>query len=418
MPDGSFRDHVKSWSRFLLGYLLRSASNRRRALVRLPSSIPVMLKRLASPAKCRIDSRSVRSVALIELTRLGDVISSVPAIRAIARHCRDAQVNLVVRDTYSSFLAAALDKVFVHGVKQVSGAEALVCAIDAVRRLEPDLACSLGPGKANAIVTLTSGAPMIAGFLEGNRSATPFMRSNPVETIGIAPERHETYANEPLAARARKVCAVLGIDVAAEPPRVEVPAKVREELERNLQRSGRIPSGEYIVLHPGAAAATRMWPVASFMTLIHRILRDTTMSVVVMGESGEDRSLDQYRALSAEGMRVMTFSSDNLCESATVMAGARLFVGNDSGPLHLACALGVKAIGIFGPADPRQTAPMPIEGDRLVCLYYAMECSPCREGRCTMPSVECLAAIAPDEVFTAVRKICTGESTMGYAVHA
>jgi ADP-heptose:LPS heptosyltransferase len=97
--------------------------------------------------------------------------------------------------------------------------------------------------------------------------------------------------------------------------------------------------------------------------------------------------------------RIRFFPSEDLVTSAVVIAGARTFVGTDSGPLHLAALLGRKVVGLFGPSPPRLTAPG-VEGG--VFLYSSVACSPCSQRSCVAPDDWCMDRIQINGVFEAV----------------
>lgn len=93
---------------------------------------------------------------------------------------------------------------------------------------------------------------------------------------------------------------------------------------------------------------------------------------------------------------------------------ADLFIGNDSGPLHLAALLGVPVVGLFGPATPEHTAPYAARG---VFVYRKVPCSPCSQTLCTMPANSCMNRITVEEVYDAASGLLAQTRTDTVASH-
>jgi ADP-heptose:LPS heptosyltransferase len=98
-----------------------------------------------------------------------------------------------------------------------------------------------------------------------------------------------------------------------------------------------------------------------------------------------------------------------LDELAKIIAGAKLFIGSDSGPLHLAAAVGTPSVGLFGPASPEITGPLVTMNSYL---YKKVECSPCNQKDCVRKWNPCISLISVDEVFEAVNRfLLSGDKT-------
>jgi ADP-heptose:LPS heptosyltransferase len=120
-------------------------------------------------------------------------------------------------------------------------------------------------------------------------------------------------------------------------------------------------------------------------------------------EKGEEHQLEISRQRFAGNEKVHFVASDDLLDTSAILKEASLVLGNDSGPLHLASALGTRVLGLFGPSSPELTAPRNAEG---VFLYKKVECSPCDQSRCARPDNSCMNLISADEVFqTAVEQL-------------
>jgi len=126
----------------------------------------------------------------------------------------------------------------------------------------------------------------------------------------------------------------------------------RDEAQAELDRAGVDPTGGYHVIHPGAAAPAKCWPLERFAALADRLGR----AVFTVGPVEVDRWPGEVMRGLAGRFPVLTCL--RLEVLAGLLAGAEGFVGNDSGPAHLAAAVGAPTVALFGPTRPEQFAPL------------------------------------------------------------
>ena len=157
-----------------------------------------------------------------------------------------------------------------------------------------------------------------------------------------------------------------------------------------------------IILHPGSGSKRKVWPLERFLSLA-KILQDRLGSriLIILGPA-EGSEIERI----FEGMDPHTFiqvKGLSLLQLASVMEGCRLFIGNDSGISHMASALGIPTIAIFGPTDPRVWSP---RGEKVWVVCRKTPCSPCTRERffqCTDP--ECMRGIEIEDVLEGVEKL-------------
>jgi ADP-heptose:LPS heptosyltransferase len=339
----------------------------------------------------------------VELTRLGDVVAAVNAVRRVRQAIPDGSLHIMVDDRYAALLRDLDLDATVHGVSESATLRGLVRAIGLARRLKADTALSMSPAKRNASVVLASGAPTKVGYLSYTESHTPFLSDTPVEIFGVEPRRRIIYRKENIELRPMHVFQALGLEPS--PHEGSLP----------LRHSKGVPSSSaYIVIHPFAAWRFREWSLGNFASLAQSIVLETGMDIVFICSEDEKRALEVLKTTFRSEPRIRFFASGNLTESASLMKGAIAFIGNDSGPLHLAASLGVPVIGLFGPADPLLTGP---RNSRAICLYHQVECSPCPQTRCVRPDDPCIDLIQPSEVLSALRKVISPASVKEVAPH-
>lgn len=170
-----------------------------------------------------------------------------------------------------------------------------------------------------------------------------------------------------------------------------------------------IPSAPlHIVVHPGAGWLYKCWPKEKFSRLIGMILDDHgkhKVFVTVVGGNEDSRMLDYIADCTGDRVRVLKGSS--LLEVASVIRHAHLFVGNDSGLLHMAEAFDIPFVALFGPSRPETVGPL----SSGIFIRKPVECSPCRQIECHKSSLKektCMDLIKVEEVHHAVNKTIAG----------
>jgi ADP-heptose:LPS heptosyltransferase len=160
-----------------------------------------------------------------------------------------------------------------------------------------------------------------------------------------------------------------------------------------------------IILHPGSGSKRKVWPLERFLSL-SKILRDRLDSriLIILGPA-EGSEVERV----FEGMDPQTFiqvKGLSLLQLASVMEGCRFFIGNDSGISHMASALGIPTMALFGPTDPMVWSP---RGEKVWVVRKEIPCSPCnRERYLQCSDSECMKGIGIEEVLKELEKIGGG----------
>jgi ADP-heptose:LPS heptosyltransferase len=261
-------------------------------------------------------------VAIIRLRSLGDCVLSTPAIHLLKQHRPDLKIAVAAEDRFAPLFRNSPD------IDQV-----MPPSIRALRAFHPQLTLNLHGGPRSARLTLLSGASIRAGF---DIFRPDWVYNTPIptaqETLGVARRVHT-------AEHAASAMFYLGVPIA------EVP---RARIYAPEGRSACAPAGSYAVVHAVAATPEKTWPAASFLEVAPWLRESLGLEPVFIGGPGEDLSaFSEFR----------TVAGAPLEEVARLMRDASLFVGNDSGPAHIAAAFGVPEVVIFGPSDSEVWAP-------------------------------------------------------------
>ena len=260
-------------------------------------------------------------VAIIRLRSLGDCVLTTPAL-AILKRCRpDLQVAVIVENRFAEVFEGNPD------VQSI-----LPPTVKAVGRWRPDLCINLHGGTRSMLLTAGSAARMRAGFAHFRGAGIYNLRiPTAQEILGVSRKVHTA---EHLAS------AMFYLGAAVQPiPRATLFATRRES---------ELP---YAVIHPVASNPEKTWASQKFLQ-VARHLRNHLLEPVFIAGPGEDlTAFREFRCIAGAP----------LSETKSLLATASLFVGNDSGPAHMAAAFGVPVAVLYGSSDPIVWAPWKVE---------------------------------------------------------
>jgi lipopolysaccharide heptosyltransferase I len=188
---------------------------------------------------------------------------------------------------------------------------------------------------------------------------------------------------------------VRSLGVALGPHRFHLSVPSEDEQYVSEQLSSRRIS-DFVVLNPGGGWDTKNWPPERYALLYDQLHRETGLTGVLTWGPGEEPLVDSVVRATAGPKPVKIPSS--LCQLIALLRRARLFVGGDTGPLHLAAACGTPIVGIFGPTDPLRNGPFSPED---IVVSHAVPCGPCYKRICPIRTKECLGLVQVREVVEA-----------------
>jgi ADP-heptose:LPS heptosyltransferase len=221
------------------------------------------------------------------------------------------------------------------------------------------------------------------------------------DAVRVRVFRRPFRAGKQLVRRYLDALAPLGLEAPTRQAVLHVAERDAEKGRDLMERHG-VGGGPIAVVVPGSAWATKRWPAVGYARLAALMASELGLRVVLVGSSDERELCDEV-ALKAGDGAVNVAGEATLGVTAAVIAGAAVFVGNDSGPTHMAMALGVPSVAIFGPTDPGQ---FDFRGHELV--YRDLACSACSfygSERCHLGHRDCMLSIAPEEVLESVSRL-------------
>jgi heptosyltransferase-1 len=177
---------------------------------------------------------------------------------------------------------------------------------------------------------------------------------------------------------------------------------IRSEAFETVRKQQSAENRRWIILQPGARRLNKRWPVEFFAELVRRLAdAHPDLRFAILG-SQEERPLGEV-IVRADSQRCLDLTGKiSLPEMVEWIRSSVLMVTNDTGPMHVAAALGTPVVALFGPTEPRRTGPY---GQVENALQLNLPCVPCMKPRCHyFKPFECLRALAPGAVFEAVQK--------------
>jgi heptosyltransferase-2 len=162
------------------------------------------------------------------------------------------------------------------------------------------------------------------------------------------------------------------------------------------------PNAPLIAIAPAAAyGPAKEWPAEEFALLVDQVREKIDAECVLVGAPSERAKCEAVAALSSNGCLVAA-GETSVGELIALLSLSTAFIGNDSGAMHLASALGIPTVGIFGSTNPIRTGP---EGTSSRVIWHRLECSPCLARTCRYGHYNCLRQIEPEEVLEALESV-------------
>ncbi|MGH9784020.1 MAG: glycosyltransferase family 9 protein [Terriglobia bacterium] len=329
------------------------------------------------------------AVLVVRLRSMGDTILMTPALRVLHDWRPDLRVSVLVEHPWNELLEG---NPAVHAVLPLRGK---LLAAWRVRRARFDAVVNLHGGPTSAFLTRWSRASLRAGFAH--------FRHPGAYTAHIPTAQEILGTGRPVHTAEQIASAFfwLGVPPTEIPPAELFPSDAaRERVQARLRSMGVEEDEGYAVIHPTAVYASKQWSALGFAD-VGQYLESMfgLRAVYVCGNGDKEReTLDQ---MERHGRRsIVSAQGWPLREVVALTAGARVFVGNDSGPAHIAAAVRIPVLVIFGSSHATVWKPWKAVDSAVVQNYF--DCNPCPGDRCLVyEEPRCILSISVEEV-----KVC------------
>ncbi|HEV8384584.1 MAG TPA: lipopolysaccharide heptosyltransferase II [Candidatus Acidoferrales bacterium] len=329
---------------------------------------------------------------------VGDAVMSIPALEAIRARWPGAEIVLLGREWVSGLFQGQpwANRLFVFDHegphKGVFGLERLARELRAEKF---DTAVLFQNAFQAAWLAWRARVPQRIGYARDTRSwlLTDAIR---VPSAGEFPA-HESFYYLELLRRAGWLEHLPEVNRIS----IQVSPEAMERAEESLEQAG-VPGAPRVVrvaMAPGAAyGSAKCWPAERYAALADRLIAEFGADVILFGSAGE-REVVGTIAAAMKRQPVQLAGATNIADLPALYASCDLFIGNDSGAMHVAAAVGLPVVAVFGPTDPEGTAPVT---PWRTLVQHRVACSPCFLRHCPIDH-RCMTRVEVDAVYSAAR---------------
>ncbi|MFO7554350.1 MAG: lipopolysaccharide heptosyltransferase I [Desulfobacterales bacterium] len=344
------------------------------------------------------------NILIVKLSAIGDVIHTLPALNAVRKHHPDAHITWLVEEDAATLIEGheALDRILVskrkRWIKSLRSASCLSTIkeiyrfIKVLRDTRYDMILDFQALlKSGILIALARGRRKI-GFgqgLEHMEHSYLFLNEH---VPAVSMEHHAL-------SRGLMFLNALGIPTPDVEYNLPVSDYDRKKVEDLLQRYGVVNPRRFVAINPVAKWESKLWSNRKFAELADRIAAQYDVEVVFTGSFEDRRTIHQIKA--DMGAPAVNLAGETTLKMlAALYAKADVVISTDTGPMHLAVAMGTPVVALFGPTAPWRTGPFG-SGHQVVTAGQA--CAPCFKRHCQ--TYDCMTLISIDQVFNAVSQI-------------
>ena len=337
----------------------------------------------------RIERVVVRGVNWV-----GDAVMTIPALRELRRLLPHAHITLATRSLAEGLFTDAdfLDDLLIYdrGARNIG---AVVRQTRAWRQRRFDLAVLLQNAFEAALIPAAARVPARIGYATDGRRA---LLTHPLTLPAWRHERHEVfYYLHIISELERRLYGIHSMQ--AREPRFDlIVSHARKDQARELLRAeGAHPGRALVALCPGSInSRAKRWPADRYAALADRFIAEANANVALIG-SRDEQDVSRQVLAHMRHQPIMLTGRTDLAQAVALLSIADVLITNDTGPAHIAAALGRPTLVIFGPTNPATTRPFSPVAE---IIRRPPDCAPCMLRDCPIDH-RCMTAITPDEVF-------------------
>ena len=340
-------------------------------------------------------------ILMVRLSALGDLVHAIPVVAALRRGFPNAEIDWLFDDRYKELvdLVSVVDNRFTLARSGFAAWRSVWRVGLMLRRRRYDIVIDVQGLLKSAVAARLCGARRIIGFdTDGLREPAARWLYN--ESVSVGGAIHVVKKNLALVRPLVGECNKWEFPISKRPS---------EALNRTWTELGLTAGADFALLHPGTAWPTKCWSPERYAVLARRLWRDLRLRSAVLWGPGEER-IARKLCEDSEGASVLT-PSTTISDMVAHMRAAAVVVAGDTGPLHVAVAVGTPVVGIYGPSDPERNGPWS-PGDQVISPSVPCRCRVYRKERGSTAVIvrrcfqdtQCVDEIEVDDVFQAVER--------------
>jgi heptosyltransferase-2 len=354
-------------------------------------------------------NRKYQRIVIRTTNWLGDAVMSLAAVRELRRNLPDASLTLIAQPRVAGFYRwiPEVDRMVVYDPgRNGSRWRNLFRLVGELRRQRADVYLCLQNAFEAALIGRLAGIPNRIGFATDGRS---LLLTRPVAILPELNRHHQVYYYLSLLRGA----GLSAVDYLRQPEfRPDIQLRLTPEMDEVagdcLRREGISAGASLVGIHAGAFyGSAKRWFPERFAELLVALRREFPLRFLLLGASSERPLADDIQQAAGAGGIHNLCGRTSLEELVAVIGRCRLFISNDSGPMHVAAAFQIPQVALFGSTDPVATGPF---SPRAITLKKPVECSPCFLRECPL-DLRCFKSIGVEDVLARVRELLYRENS-------
>ena len=338
-----------------------------------------------------------KRIAAVLPNWIGDAVMATPALRALKRHFRGAELVGIARPPICELLRGvpSLDALWMLPNETVSSVGRVRSLARLLRNGQFDVLVHFTNSLATAAAAALARVPERVGYARRGRAMLLTRRLEPPRDAGRL---------SPVPAIDYYLALAEALGCPSQPPRLELATNAADEAAAGRLWSSFGPRAyrpTVAINNSGSFGEAKLWPEAAVARLARRIVEELDYNALILAGPAEAQAAGRILVLAASAAVFTTAGAPSLGLSKAAVRRSRLMVSTDSGPRHFAAAFGIPLVTLFGPTDPRWT-DLHTERDRWVGL--ALPCQPCQKRVCPLGHHRCMRNLEVETVWRALHE--------------
>jgi len=320
----------------------------------------------------RIDRSKIKKILMITLSNIGDVVLTLPVLGVLKREFPEADITVMVGPNAEELFKAdpSVSEIMVYN-KHIPFPKKVELAFEMRRRgfdMVIDLRNSLFP------------------LLIGPKYSTPLFRRAASHI-----HRKEKHL---------RALSAIGIPTDNAPFSIAIDRDDKLHCNSVLNEIGILPDDNMVAMAAGARSHIKQWTRTSFVRLADRLTKEAGLKILLIGDEIDSTVNEEIAGVGLKEVYDLS-GRTNLRELAYLLSLCKLLITNDSAPMHIASAMSLPTVAIFGPTDHKKYAPLAANS---IVIRKKLNCAPCEKAACRF-DLECMKEVSAEEVFKAVKEI-------------